>query len=255
MTDKTFDPKLWTERSPDETRALYTDWAATYDADVTGAGYATPKRLAEALAAHVPDPTAPLLDFGCGTGLSGRALHAAGFTTLDGTDITPGDAGQGRRARPLPQALALRAGRRPAPGLRHHRRHRRRQPRRGPGRHARTLSTRSPPAGIWASATTTPRWPMPPTWRRSRPADPRRAAPERLWPAPAGQGHGLDRLRPAQTLAPMITRFAPSPTGPLHLGHAFSAILAHDMARAAGGTFLLRIEDIDRSAPAPNGRR
>jgi glutamyl-Q tRNA(Asp) synthetase len=44
-----------------------------------------------------------------------------------------------------------------------------------------------------------------------------------------------------------VTRFAPSPTGPLHLGHAFSAILAHDMARAAGGTFLLRIEDIDRA--------
>lgn len=44
-----------------------------------------------------------------------------------------------------------------------------------------------------------------------------------------------------------VTRFAPSPTGPLHLGHAYSAILAHDMARAAGGTFLLRIEDIDRA--------
>ena len=44
----------------------------------------------------------------------------------------------------------------------------------------------------------------------------------------------------------MITRFAPSPTGPLHLGHAYSAMLAHDMARAVGGTFLLRIEDIDR---------
>jgi glutamyl-Q tRNA(Asp) synthetase len=43
------------------------------------------------------------------------------------------------------------------------------------------------------------------------------------------------------------TRFAPSPTGPLHLGHAYSAMLAHDMARAAGGDFLLRIEDIDRS--------
>lgn len=43
------------------------------------------------------------------------------------------------------------------------------------------------------------------------------------------------------------TRFAPSPTGPLHLGHAYSAILAHDMARAVGGRFLLRIEDIDRS--------
>ena len=32
-----------------------------------------------------------------------------------------------------------------------------------------------------------------------------------------------------------VTRFAPSPTGPLHLGHAYSALLAHDMARAAGG--------------------
>jgi glutamyl-Q tRNA(Asp) synthetase len=49
----------------------------------------------------------------------------------------------------------------------------------------------------------------------------------------------------------MITRFAPSPTGPLHLGHAYSAILAHDMAMAAGGTFLLRIEDIDRSRARP----
>ncbi|WP_375690593.1 tRNA glutamyl-Q(34) synthetase GluQRS [Pseudooceanicola sp. LIPI14-2-Ac024] len=43
------------------------------------------------------------------------------------------------------------------------------------------------------------------------------------------------------------TRFAPSPTGPLHLGHAYSAILAHDMARAAGGLFHLRIDDIDQS--------
>ncbi|MEY4983055.1 MAG: hypothetical protein RIR62_1321 [Pseudomonadota bacterium] len=42
-----------------------------------------------------------------------------------------------------------------------------------------------------------------------------------------------------------VTRFAPSPTGPLHLGHAYSAILAHDMARAAGGGFLLRMEDTD----------
>ncbi|WP_068115180.1 tRNA glutamyl-Q(34) synthetase GluQRS [Tropicimonas marinistellae] len=45
----------------------------------------------------------------------------------------------------------------------------------------------------------------------------------------------------------MITRFAPSPTGPLHLGHAYSAVLAYELAREAGGTFLLRIEDIDRS--------
>lgn len=43
----------------------------------------------------------------------------------------------------------------------------------------------------------------------------------------------------------VITRFAPSPTGRLHLGHAYSAIRAHDFARASGGRFLLRIEDID----------
>lgn len=43
----------------------------------------------------------------------------------------------------------------------------------------------------------------------------------------------------------MVTRFAPSPTGRLHVGHGWSALLAHDMARAAGGLFRLRIEDID----------
>jgi hypothetical protein len=43
------------------------------------------------------------------------------------------------------------------------------------------------------------------------------------------------------------TRFAPSPTGPLHLGHAYSALLAHDMARKASGRFLLRIDDLDQS--------
>lgn len=41
------------------------------------------------------------------------------------------------------------------------------------------------------------------------------------------------------------TRFAPSPTGYLHLGHAYSALFAYDTARAEGGRFLLRIEDID----------
>jgi glutamyl-Q tRNA(Asp) synthetase len=41
------------------------------------------------------------------------------------------------------------------------------------------------------------------------------------------------------------SRFAPSPTGRLHLGHAYSAMLAHDFARSRGGAFRLRIEDID----------
>ncbi len=41
------------------------------------------------------------------------------------------------------------------------------------------------------------------------------------------------------------TRFAPSPNGLLHLGHAYAAIMAHDLARSRGGEFVLRIEDID----------
>jgi glutamyl-Q tRNA(Asp) synthetase len=43
----------------------------------------------------------------------------------------------------------------------------------------------------------------------------------------------------------IVTRFAPSPTGHLHLGHAFSALIAWRRAREAGGRFLLRLEDID----------
>lgn len=48
-----------------------------------------------------------------------------------------------------------------------------------------------------------------------------------------------------------VTRFAPSPNGPLHLGHAFSAIVGHDLAKASGGRFLVRIEDIDGARSRP----
>ena len=47
------------------------------------------------------------------------------------------------------------------------------------------------------------------------------------------------------------TRFAPSPNGLLHLGHAFAAVVAHDLARTGGGEFLLRIEDIDGTRSRP----
>ncbi|GJL96845.1 MAG: tRNA glutamyl-Q(34) synthetase GluQRS [Hyphobacterium sp.] len=48
-----------------------------------------------------------------------------------------------------------------------------------------------------------------------------------------------------------ITRFAPSPTGQLHLGHAYSALIVFEAARKAGGRFLLRIEDIDTIRCSP----
>lgn len=59
---------------------------------------------------------------------------------------------------------------------------------------------------------------------------------------------------PAVNHPPMPTpvfRFAPSPNGELHLGHALSAILNHDLARAAGGRFLVRIEDVDAARARP----
>jgi len=49
----------------------------------------------------------------------------------------------------------------------------------------------------------------------------------------------------------IVTRFAPSPTGYLHLGHAYSALTAWRAARAAGGKFMLRIEDIDSTRCKP----
>ena len=56
---------------------------------------------------------------------------------------------------------------------------------------------------------------------------------------------------PPDAVAMLRTRFAPSPTGPLHLGHALSALTAHDFARRHGGAFLLRFEDIDRDRCRP----
>ncbi len=49
----------------------------------------------------------------------------------------------------------------------------------------------------------------------------------------------------------LTSRFAPSPTGRLHLGHAFSAVFAHQSAQPQGGRFLLRIEDLDQTRSRP----
>ena len=61
----------------------------------------------------------------------------------------------------------------------------------------------------------------------------------------------IDGQAPGRVPGAITSRFAPSPTGRLHLGHAFSAIRAHDVARARGGRFLLRIEDIDGTRSRP----
>lgn len=72
-----------------ETREFYNQWADSYDEEIAQNGYETPHRCANALAKTVKDLSAPVLDVGCGTGLSGLALHEAGFTTIDGCDLSP----------------------------------------------------------------------------------------------------------------------------------------------------------------------
>lgn len=99
MTDDGFSPKLWKPRSTEETLSLYADWAATYEADVAAAGYVTPARVAQALAAHLPDGGAAILDFGCGTGLSGMALRMAGYNAVDGTDVSAEMLAEARKKR------------------------------------------------------------------------------------------------------------------------------------------------------------
>lgn len=79
---------IWSRKTPEETQKMYAEWADSYEADVAAWGYATPARIAAALADRMPGDV-PVLDFGCGTGLSGKALAEAGFTVIDGTDVSP----------------------------------------------------------------------------------------------------------------------------------------------------------------------
>ncbi|MGB5865819.1 MAG: methyltransferase domain-containing protein [Sulfitobacter sp.] len=87
MTDKYLD-KAYDIRDAADTRPLYDAWSASYEAEVSENGYATPARCAAALAAQVADFTQPLLDFGCGTGLAGLAFKLAGFEVIDGVDLS-----------------------------------------------------------------------------------------------------------------------------------------------------------------------
>ena len=66
----------------------YDQWAASYEREISENGYALPKRIAEAAANAVTDKGAAVLDFGCGTGLSGLALRAAGFEVIHGMDVS-----------------------------------------------------------------------------------------------------------------------------------------------------------------------
>jgi len=87
MTSNTLDRVYQTSGDAD-LREVYDEWALDYDRDLAESGYLTPGRVAETLAALVEDRTTPILDYACGTGLSGAALAEQGFTTIDGADLS-----------------------------------------------------------------------------------------------------------------------------------------------------------------------
>lgn len=88
------DPHLeraYTLSGPEDARALYDEWAATYDADLTGEaqGYVAPSVTADAVVAAA-GTGGEMLDAGCGTGLVGVELSRRGVGTVDGLDVSPG---------------------------------------------------------------------------------------------------------------------------------------------------------------------
>ena len=77
-------------QTPDDAVLLYESWAADYDHDVFDVmGFTGTERIADLLAAHVPDRNQPVIDLGCGTGAAGARLSDHGFDSIDGVDISP----------------------------------------------------------------------------------------------------------------------------------------------------------------------
>ncbi|MCT4558009.1 MAG: methyltransferase domain-containing protein [Pelagimonas sp.] len=87
MTNSFLD-KAYKVKGTKETQALYDAWAPSYDTEIAKHHYVTPKRTAQALRQFVMDSKTPVLDVGCGTGLSGQALVSEGFDVIDGLDVS-----------------------------------------------------------------------------------------------------------------------------------------------------------------------
>ncbi len=86
---KAFLKDAYSLESAADTLAFYDRWAEEYDVQLErGLRYVAPALLTEALARHQPEGHDPVLDIGCGTGLTGCCLHEAGFPTIDGLDFS-----------------------------------------------------------------------------------------------------------------------------------------------------------------------
>lgn len=89
MSDNPFLKRAYQLKDQHDTQAMYGDWADSYNQTMADHEYQSPRRIVEALARHCPDRDVAIFDVGCGTGLSGQALAQGGYTTIDGSDVSP----------------------------------------------------------------------------------------------------------------------------------------------------------------------
>lgn len=79
---------VYTASTPDELAKAYAAWAASYDSETAALGYYLPFQITAWVARYVPAGEGPLLDAGCGTGLSGPSLKALGYGDVAGLDLS-----------------------------------------------------------------------------------------------------------------------------------------------------------------------
>jgi SAM-dependent methyltransferase len=79
---------VYAARSAEELASAYANWSVDYDRETIAAGYCLPFVIAGWVARHVPVGDGPLLDAGCGTGLSGPYLRALGYDAIEGLDFS-----------------------------------------------------------------------------------------------------------------------------------------------------------------------
>ena len=79
---------VYAAETPEELAEAYRQWAATYDSETLAIGYYLPFQITAWVARYVPTGEGPLLDAGCGTGLSGPALNALGYDDVAGLDLS-----------------------------------------------------------------------------------------------------------------------------------------------------------------------
>lgn len=88
MSEKAYLSKVYNLKSPEAVRDYYDAWSDSYDHELMSQGYATPGRCAAALLSLGVPLDASVLDFGCGTGVSGTAFQFKGFANLHGCDLS-----------------------------------------------------------------------------------------------------------------------------------------------------------------------